>query len=141
VHADATALFELAARVEDWPRILPHYRYVNVLGHAGDARLVEMAARREVMPGVAVPLWWRSLQSIDREARRIRFEHVAGITRGMWVEWAIAPGARGGVDVRIVHTFEPRWPVPDALIGLVVGDYFVNGVAQRTLACLERKAR
>jgi hypothetical protein len=93
------------------------------------------------MPGLAVPLWWRSLQTIDREAGRIRFEHVAGITHGMWVEWAIAPGARGTVDVRIVHTFEPRWPVPDALIGLVVGDYFVNGVAQRTLACLERKAR
>jgi hypothetical protein len=26
----------------------------------------------------------------------------------------------------------PRWPVPDALVRAVVGEYFVNGVARRT---------
>ena len=35
--------------------------------------------------------------------------------------------------VQIRHVFEPSWPVPDALVRLIVGDYFVNGVARRTL--------
>jgi hypothetical protein len=38
-----------------------------------------------------------------------------------------------GLRVEIRHVFEPRWPVPDALLQAIVGDYFVNGVARRTL--------
>ena len=34
---------------------------------------------------------------------------------------------------RIRHVFAPRWPVPDAVLRTIVGDYFVNGVAARTL--------
>jgi aromatase len=142
VHADAEALFELAAKVEDWPRILPHYRRVHVLRVLGDdRRLVEMAARREVVAGLGLPVWWRSIQRIDRAARRIEFEHVAGITHGMSVEWLLAPRADGTLDVAIRHVFEPRWRVPHWLVEAIVGDYFVNSIAQRTLSCLALQAR
>jgi len=57
---------------------------------------------------------------------------VGGITRGMQVAWTIEPTV-GALLVQIHHSFEPRWPVPDALVQLVVGEYFVNGVARRTL--------
>ncbi|MBV9171977.1 MAG: SRPBCC family protein [Chloroflexi bacterium] len=141
VSADPDLLFELAARVEDWPRILPHYRWVRVFGMLdSERRLVEMAARRDVAGPLSVPLWWRSVQLIDRPRRRIGFEHVAGITRGMTVEWAIDPRPNGS-DVVIRHAFEPRWPAPDWLVHAVVGEYFVNDVAGRTLDYLARKAR
>jgi hypothetical protein len=63
---------------------------------------------------------------------RIEFEHVRGVTRGMRVAWTF--GLRPhGVDIKIHHEFEPKWPVPDVLVHLIVGEYFVNGVAARTL--------
>jgi ribosome-associated toxin RatA of RatAB toxin-antitoxin module len=135
IHADAAIVFELAAAVEDWPRILPHYRLVRVLATDGPAkRTVLMAARRDVLPGLAIPLRWTATQVVDRQAHRIEFEHVRGITRGMRVAWTIErDAADDSVVAEIRHVFEPRWPAPEALIQLIVGEYFVNGVARRTL--------
>lgn len=136
-QADADRLFRLAAVVENWPRLLPHYRWVRVVHVESDRRrLVEMAARREVFRQHSLPLWWRSIQVLDPSARRIRFEHVGGITRGMQVEWRIDPLDDGWLEVDIRHVFRPSWPVPDAVIHQVVGQYFVNAVARRTLAHL-----
>jgi ribosome-associated toxin RatA of RatAB toxin-antitoxin module len=136
VHADAAIVFQLAAAVEDWPRILPHYRWVRVLfAHPDGRRTVHMAARRDVLPGLGIPLEWTSIVSFDEQQHRIEFEHVRGITRGMRVAWTIEP-AEAALMVQIRHVFEPRWPVPDALLNLVVGEYFVNGVARRTLRCI-----
>jgi ribosome-associated toxin RatA of RatAB toxin-antitoxin module len=133
IHADPAIVFQLAAAVEDWPRILPHYRFVRVLASHGDSRrTVSMAARRDVFPGLAIPLRWTAIQTIYEQERRVEFEHVKGITRGMHVAWTMDRGDSALV-VQIRHVFEPRWPVPDALVRLIVGDYFVNGVARRTL--------
>ena len=38
VHAEPEIVFQLAAAVEDWPRILPHYRWVRVLASHGGRR-------------------------------------------------------------------------------------------------------
>jgi ribosome-associated toxin RatA of RatAB toxin-antitoxin module len=135
VHADVALVFRLAAAVEDWPRILPHYRWVRVLTrHADGRRTVAMAARRDVLPGLGlgIPLAWTSIVKLDEPARRIEFEHVRGITRGMRVAWTMERH-EGALRVQIRHVFEPRWPVPDALVRLIVGEYFINGVARRTL--------
>ena len=142
IRADPELVFELAAAVADWPRILPHYRWVRVLARREQAVLVEMAARRQVLGGLSIPLWWRAIAAPDPASRRIRFEHVAGATRGMQVEWRLVPfdDGRGGVEVSIRHIFRPRWPAPDWLIRAVVGDYFVNGVARRTLRCMAEHA-
>src|SRR5450755_1492290 len=140
VHADPAIVFQLAAAVEDWPLILPHYRWVRVLAnHADGRRTVSMAARRDVVPGLAVPLRWTAIQPIDAPQHRIEFEHVRGITRGMHVEWTMER-AGSALLVQIRHVFEPRWPVPDALVRLIVGEYFVNGVARRTLRCISELA-
>jgi aromatase len=136
VQADLAIVFQLAAAVEDWPRILPHYRSVRVLAsHAGGGRTVAMAARRDVVPGLrlGIPLRWTAIQAIDEPHRRIEFEHVRGITRGMQVAWTFERADDSALLVRIRHVFEPRWPVPDTLVRLIVGEYFVNGVARRTL--------
>jgi ribosome-associated toxin RatA of RatAB toxin-antitoxin module len=136
VRADPQIAFGLAGRVEDWPRILPHYRWVRVLEHLPDgARRVEMAARRDVLPvsRLGVPLRWTAIQRLDAAEPRIEFEHVAGITRGMQVAWTFQPLPNGALKIQIHHAFHPRWPVPDALVHLIVGEYFVNGVARRTL--------
>src|SRR5437868_1950381 len=90
VRADPSIVFQLAAAVEDWPRILPHYRQVRVLAsHPDGTRIVHMRARREVVPGLAIPLRWTAIQTIHERQRRIEFEHIEGITCGMRVAWTI----------------------------------------------------
>src|ERR671937_2356736 len=133
MRADPRKVFGLAAGVEDWPRILPHYRWVRILS-AGrdDTRMVEMAARRDVVGRLGFPLRWTAIQRVHLAEMRIEFEHVGGLTRGMRVAWTIAPRSDSTVRVQIRHVFEPRWPVPDTLVRAVVGEYFVNGVARRT---------
>jgi ribosome-associated toxin RatA of RatAB toxin-antitoxin module len=146
VRADPAAIFRLAAAVEDWPRILPHYQRVRVLDrHADGRRTVAMAATRNVVAGLGIPVRWTAVQSVDERAHRIEFQHIRGVTRGMYVVWTMEPveplqpgrAGQGGADsallVRIRHVFEPRWPVPETLVRLIVGEYFVNGVARRTL--------
>jgi ribosome-associated toxin RatA of RatAB toxin-antitoxin module len=142
VHAEPETIFELASKVEDWPSILPHYRWVRVLSDDGRGRrLVEMAARRDVLGRLGFPLHWTALETMRPAEHRIEFEHVRGITRGMSVAWTLvrAPGD-AAVEVQIRHVFWPRWAVPDGLVRQVVGEYFVNGVAQRTLAIIARLA-
>ena len=133
-RADPRKIFEFAAAVQDWPRILPHYRWVRVVASEGkDVRTVDMAARRDVVGRIAIPLRWTAIQRVYPAEMRIEFEHVAGITRGMRVTWTISPIGDSMALVKIRHVFVPRWPVPDLLVRAVVGEYFVNGVAQRTL--------
>lgn len=142
IHADPQVIFNLAAEIQDWPRILPHYRWVHVLVSDGpEQRTVEMAARRDILPGfIGFPLRWTAVETMFPATRRIEFEHIGGITRGMRVAWTIDPSMGSNVRVRIRHVFEPRWPVPPALVRLIVGEYFVNGVARRTLACIAELA-
>ncbi len=134
VRAEAQAIYRLAAAVEDWPRILPHYRFVRVLDVAAPGRrTVEMAARRDVVGRLGFPLRWTAVQTLEPEVPHISFEHVAGATRGMRVAWTFGEPVDGAVRVTIRHIFEPAWPVPAGLVRLIVGEYFVNGVARRTL--------
>lgn len=130
--ADPRAVLALAARVEDWPRLLPHYRSVRVLEVApGGNRVVEMRARRDIGNRVGIPLWWVARQRVLQD--RVEFVHVRGVTRGMDVAWTWRPSEGGAVVVRIEHDFEPHWPVPDGLVHAVVGEFFINSVARRTL--------
>jgi ribosome-associated toxin RatA of RatAB toxin-antitoxin module len=140
VRVEPRRLYALAAAVEDWPRLLPHYRWVRVLAADGpNRRTVEMAARRDIVGPLSIPLWWTAVQTLDPENTTIGFEHIQGITRGMQVTWRIEPlrdEGRSQAIVVIRHVFEPHWPVPEAMIRAVIGEYFVNGVARRTLTGL-----
>jgi ribosome-associated toxin RatA of RatAB toxin-antitoxin module len=135
MHATPEVVFSVAERVEDWPRILPHYRWVNVLEVRPQRRTVEMAARRDAIGTAGFPLRWTSIQWLDPEKLCIDFEHIAGITRGMRVRWSIVadPAEAGWTIATIAHEFTPGWPVPETILQAIVGEYFVNGVARRTL--------
>jgi uncharacterized membrane protein len=136
IAAPAQTVFRLGAEVEFWPALLPHYRYVRVLRRAGPRRLVKMGATRD-----GIPVNWTSLQWLEPELQRITFRHVAGITRGMLVEWAIVPDAAGGVDVTISHNFRPPWPlVGNWAAERVIGPYFVHHIAGKTLREIKRIA-
>jgi ribosome-associated toxin RatA of RatAB toxin-antitoxin module len=94
IRAPLAEIYSLAAAVERWPEILPHYRYVRVREEQGQSHLVEMAARRGW-----IPVWWMAQQECDPNLPEIRFHHVRGVTAGMDVAWRFAPGP-DGVRVR-----------------------------------------
>jgi ribosome-associated toxin RatA of RatAB toxin-antitoxin module len=134
IRGDPDRIYTLASAVDGWPEFLPHYRWVRILSDEGGARVVEMAARRDWIPVRWVARQWR-----DPAARRIRFRHVGGLTRGMDVEWRIDPGPEG-TRVAIHHALSLEVPLIGSSLGRwIVGEQFVRVIAGRTLACLKRR--
>jgi ribosome-associated toxin RatA of RatAB toxin-antitoxin module len=127
MHGPIDRIFELAARVEDWPALLPHYRWVKLIAHNGNRKLVEMAAQRD-----GFPVKWTSVQELFPEEKRITFQHVKGVTRGMAVEWRLVQ--RGDeVYVTIDHEWKPRWPVVGGWASRQIGVLFIQNIAGKTL--------
>ena len=125
----------LAADVERWPEILPHYRWVTLLAGGGDRKLVEMAARRG-----HIPIRWRAVQEIDWSGPTpvIAYRHTWGVTRGMNVAWTFVVGSES-VRVAIAHEFVPTWPLIGTFAAdAIIGPHFVEYVARRTLGRLKQ---
>ena len=127
VNAPAMRIFEYAGATERWPELLPHYRFVRVLERVGQRRIVEMAARRGL-----IPVRWRAEQVNDPVTPRITFRHVSGWTKGMEVVWRFEP-TETGTKVSIEH--ELRSPIAP-----IAAKYFIDPIASRTLACMKRIA-
>ena len=135
IAAPAALVFTLASDVGRWERLLPHYARSRAIGPRADGALVvEFVARRQ-LPGVlgvlgfAIPVVWRARTRNEPSTLRLRFVHVAGVTRGMDVTWRIEPTA-GGCHVSIDHDFRPRV----ALFAAFVDRVFTGPIAGRTLA-------
>jgi len=128
MHADASTVFALARVVEDWPTLLPHYRWVKILDSDDSRRIVAMSAWRG-----RIPVHWAAEQRCFPDEPRITFRHVGGVTTGMEVVWEFSPRA-DGVDVRIIHDFDLHWPLIGCFVAQrVIGPHFVSYIADRTL--------
>src|ERR1700736_1686630 len=135
VAAPPKAVYALASATEKWPQILPHYRYVRVLEDRGATRLVAMGAWQDVFP-----IRWVAEQTNDPLVPHIAFHHVRGWTRGMDVEWIFEP-IGGGTRVTIEHRLAFRFPIAAGWLGKhLVSDYFIHGVAAKTLQRVKKLA-
>lgn len=142
VRAPPLECYRVAADVERWPDILPHYRWVRF--HRKDAfgtGRVEMAAWRDVAGPVRYPTWWVSDMRVSEDDPAIYFQHVDGITTGMAVKWSFTPSGRD-THVQITHAWAgPPWPVVGRLAWQqVIGPHFVSFIANRTLAGVAAEA-
>ena len=142
MRAPVARCFEVAADVERWPDILPHYRHVRF--HRKDAPAtgrVEMSAWRDFAGPARYPTWWVSDMRVDEAEPAIYFRHVDGITRGMDVKWAFEAHPEG-TRVAITHAWDgPGWPLVGRLAWQrVIGPHFVSVIAGRTLAGVAREA-
>ena len=131
MHAPRQLIFDTAANLELWPKILPHYRYIDYLERSESRNVVVMAARRGW-----IPISWTSEELIDRERMEVRFRHLKAWTKGMEVVWTFTDTA-AGVLVEIVHDlrFRVRWLAPIA--ERIIGASFVHPVASKTLRCMK----
>lgn len=142
IAAPLATVWPLAVQVEQWPEILPHYRWVTRLeGARGGDGVVEMAAWRPFGGPLRWPTWWSSRMWIDEGKHEIRYHHMAGITRGMDVVWSVTSSDHG-TTITIVHEWRgPRWPlIGGVAASMVIGPVFIHGIASRTLAGVARAA-
>ncbi len=143
IAAPVDVVWPHAVAVEDWPAILPHYRFVTRLegDRSGDG-VVEMAAWRPFGGPLRWPTWWRSRMWVDPAQHEIRYRHIGGLTTGMDVRWTVERADDGHTTVTIVHEWSgPGWPLIGGLAAsLVIGPIFIHGIASRTLAGVARAA-
>ena len=131
MQAPKSAIFEAAANLERWPKILPHYRYIHFLERGHDRNIVVMAARRS-----GIPISWTSEQTIDRERLEVRFLHLKAWTKGMHVVWTFSD-ARDGILVTISHDLRFRIPALAPIVDPIIGNFFISNVANKTLRCMK----
>ena len=124
-------IFDTAANLELWPKILPHYRYIRFLERGANRNIVVMAARRS-----GIPISWTSEQIIDRSRFEIHFHHLKAWTKGMRVVWTFSD-TPSGVMVGISHDLQFRVPALAPIVDLVIGDFFIHNIANKTLRCMK----
>jgi ribosome-associated toxin RatA of RatAB toxin-antitoxin module len=131
MQASRAEIFEVAADLEIWPKILPHYRYIKYLERGTSRNVVIMAATRS-----GIPISWTSEQIIDREKIEVRFHHLKAFTKGMLVVWTFKE-TPAGVLVEIAHDLNFRVRPLAPLMEPIIGDFFIGHVANRTLRCMK----
>ena len=128
INAPRARIFEAASDLSQWPRILPHYRWIRYIEKSPNKNLIVMAARRGW-----IPIQWTSEQIIDPERTEVRFHHLKAFTRGMDVVWTFTE-ISDGVEVKISHDLKPRIPLIGRFVAeSIVGDFFIHYIAIRTL--------
>ena len=135
--ASPSQVFAVAADVERWPDILPHYRWVRFREKRDFAHgVVEMAAWRDFLGPLRWPTWWLSEMESEPDVPIVRYRHIDGITRGMVVRWEFLPAGGPGTLVRVVHEWDgPDWPLVGGIAAnAVIGPHFVSAIATRTIA-------
>jgi len=131
MRAPKRSIFETAANLELWPRILPHYRYIRYLERSPNRNVVIMAAIRS-----GIPISWTSEQVIDREELKVRFHHLKAFTKGMQVVWSFRDTPQG-VEVEISHDLRFRIPALAPIFDPLIGDFFIGHIANKTLRCMK----
>ncbi len=131
-------IFALAADIQDWPALLPHYRYVRLLERSDTRKVADFGASRD-----GFPVKWRARQELFPEEDRITFTHLRGISAGMWVEWRLE---KQGDHVHVIIAHELTYPTYALLrrpaewfADRIVGRMFVHNIAGKTLRCMKAK--
>ncbi len=152
-------IYQLAADIQDWGWILPHYRYLRVTEQDGNRKTADFGATRSFVllrwkrrrraddpenapviyaeTGFDFPVKWQARQETFPAERRITFQHIGGISKGMRVEWRITP-QRDRMKVVIDHDLTMKIPIIGKWFAdKIVGQLFVHPIAAKTLQTLK----
>jgi ribosome-associated toxin RatA of RatAB toxin-antitoxin module len=127
IRAPKRVIFDTVHELSRWPKLLPHYRYIDYLERGRDRNVVKMAAVRD-----GIPISWVSEQIIDRDRLEIRFVHLQAFTKGMAVVWSFEEKPEGTL-VRIVHALRFRVPLLAPIAEPIIGGLFIENIANKTL--------
>jgi ribosome-associated toxin RatA of RatAB toxin-antitoxin module len=125
-------IFALVSDLSRWPELLPHYRYIRKVGSGEKGDIVTMAATRS-----GIPISWTSEYWTDPNTLELHFLHLKKWTKGMKVVWTLTP-TRDGTRVEIVHDMKFRVPILAWLAEPIIGRYFIENVANKTLSTFKQ---
>jgi uncharacterized membrane protein len=132
IRSEIDPIFEMAAAIETWPSILPHYRSVDILRQTSVGRLANMSAWRG-----RVPVQWQAWQGVDSDRMVVSFHHTRGFTKGMEVFWSfhrLETDGRPLTRVVISHDLAARSPAMIfRVVNRVIGQVFIEYIATKTL--------
>ena len=115
--------------------MLPHYRYVKILGWVEGSTFAAMGARRG-----PIPVSWVARQIVDPEALTVRFLHIRGVTRGMQVLWTFTPEGNG-TRARVEHSLDFGVPlVGEWIANHIIARQFIEPIVRKTLGCFRTLA-
>ena len=138
IKAPREQIFALVSDLSRWPELLPHYRCIQKTGRGEKGDIVIMAANRS-----GIPISWTSEYWTDPSNLELHFLHLKKWTKGMKVVWTLTP-TRDGTRVEIVHDMHFRVPLLAWLAEPIIGRFFIEHVANKTLstfkAYFEKKA-
>jgi ribosome-associated toxin RatA of RatAB toxin-antitoxin module len=138
IKAPREQIFALVSDLSRWPELLPHYRYIRKVGPGEKGDIVIMAATRS-----GIPISWTSEYWKEENTLELHFLHLKKWTKGMKVVWTLTP-TRDGTRVEIVHDMRFRVPILAWLAEPIIGRFFIENVANKTLGAFkehfERKA-
>jgi ribosome-associated toxin RatA of RatAB toxin-antitoxin module len=134
IRAPKGLIFETAANLELWPKILPHYRYIRYLERSPNRNVVVMAATRS-----GIPVSWTSEEIIDQEKMEVRFRHLKAFTKGMDVVWTFEE-TPNGVVVTIAHDLKFHVKLLAPFAEIIIGNFFIHNIANKTLRCMKAYA-
>lgn len=134
-------IFALGAAIEEWPRILPHYRTVTLTERTaqpdGTTHKVAVMKAFRPLPIGKIPVGWKTILDSDPQTELLHFVHIGGFTKGMDVHWRLTEEG-GATRVTITHDFTLQWPLVGNFVAhRIVGQFFVDGIARRTLGCIK----
>ncbi len=132
ICAPREEIFALVSDLTRWPDLLPHYRWVKILGHEQGRQIVHMSARR-----TGIPISWVSAYEAHAQDLELRFEHREAWTKGMRVIWTLTP-TRDGTRVEIVHDLTFRVKGLGWFVEPIIGGFFIGNIAQKTLNTFKR---
>lgn len=129
INAPREDVFALVRELPRWQELLPHYRFVRVLGKdPAGWDLLHMSAE-----GGWFPVAWRAAYRSDPDSLELHFKHLAAFTRGMRVVWLLTPEG-SGTRVEIVHELRFRVPGLGWLLEPVIQHGFIEPIARKTLS-------
>jgi aromatase len=128
IRAPREKIFETVRDLTNWPKLLPHYRWVRFMEDGNDRRVVKMAAKC-----AGLPISWTSEYWTDGQLLELHFEHLQHWTKGMKVVWTLTP-TRDGTRVEIVHDLKFRVRPLAWLAEPILSGFFIEPVAGRTLS-------
>jgi hypothetical protein len=130
IRAPLGAVYAAALHVVEWPKFLPHYRWVKILEPGKGGSRVEMAASRD-----GFPCLWQAQQVPYPRQHKIYFRHTRSTwSQGMEVWWILKALPGGATEVTISHDMPPAGnPFASWFRQRVVGDFFVHDIADKTL--------
>jgi len=132
IKAPREQIFALVSDLSRWPELLPHYRYIQKTGSGEKGDIVIMAATRS-----GIPISWTSEYWTDENNLELHFLHLKKWTKGMKVVWTLTP-TRDGTRVEIVHDMHFRVPILAWLAEPIIGRFFIENVANKTLATFKQ---